>query len=53
MEGRGLARLTGLKDLRELDLDGARIDDEVLGHVGKMTGLMTLRLSHTDVTEPA
>ncbi|MAE65708.1 MAG: hypothetical protein CMJ18_15675 [Phycisphaeraceae bacterium] len=45
-----LARLTGLRNLRHLYVDGARITDEGIAHLSKLRRLETLWLSGTSVT---
>ncbi len=48
---RGIALLTGLKNLSELNLYGTRVSDEAFFYLGQMTGLKKLFLWNTKVTQ--
>ena len=48
---RGIAILTGLKNLSELNLYGTRVSDEAFFYLGQMTGLKKLFLWNTKVTQ--
>ena len=48
---RGIALLTGLKNLSELNLYGTRVSDEAFFSLGQMKGLKKLFLWNTQVTE--
>src|SRR5262249_42697956 len=53
IKGHSLAELTELRELQTLYLVGTGLDDAGLACVGRLTGLRTLHLGRTKISDPA